>query len=201
MTSQKSTQAVPPKRRRGHERVAAILQAATAEFAEKGYDAATMTAIAARSGTAIGSLYRFFPTKQTLSDVLLQRYGEQLGAAVDAVTARAGSLDAGALAAALVALMLERGSERAAAVALVDAFADAAARRQALREDLRGRLAVLLRAAGADDDPTGLGRRATVLLQTLKAVPALAGEADGAALVAETQRLLTLYLADLAGRP
>ena len=37
---------------------------------EKGYDAATMTEIAARSGTAIGSLYRFFPSKESLSDAL-----------------------------------------------------------------------------------------------------------------------------------
>src|SRR6266700_1792371 len=60
-----------PKRQRGRLRVAAILQSAREVFMEKGYDAATMTEIAARSGTAIGSLYRFFPSKESLSDALL----------------------------------------------------------------------------------------------------------------------------------
>ena len=36
------------------------MEAGVAVFTEKGYDAATMSEIAARSGTAIGSLYRFF---------------------------------------------------------------------------------------------------------------------------------------------
>src|SRR3979411_2376611 len=64
----------PPKRQRGRLRVAAILQSAREVFMEKGYDAATMTEIAARSGTAIGSLYRFFPSKEALADALLLQY-------------------------------------------------------------------------------------------------------------------------------
>ena len=64
-----------PKRERGRQRVAAIMDAAVELFSEKGYDAATMTEIAARSSTAIGSLYRFFPSKEALADALLQRYG------------------------------------------------------------------------------------------------------------------------------
>ena len=71
-----------PKRERGHARVAAIMEAALEVFMEKGFDKTTMTEIAARSNTAIGSLYRFFPTKETLADALLQRYGEQLVSAL-----------------------------------------------------------------------------------------------------------------------
>ncbi len=52
-----------PKRQRGRLRVAAILEAGREVFTEKGYDAATMTEIAARSGTAIGSLYPLFPVE------------------------------------------------------------------------------------------------------------------------------------------
>jgi len=63
MASQKSIEAVAPKRQRGRERVAAILDAAAQLFIEQG-QAVTMTEIAARSGTAIGSLYRFFPTRE-----------------------------------------------------------------------------------------------------------------------------------------
>src|ERR1700733_14693317 len=63
-----------PKREKGRLRVAAIMEAGIQVFTEKGYDAATMTEIAARSGTAIGSLYRFFPSKESLADALLLRY-------------------------------------------------------------------------------------------------------------------------------
>src|ERR1700748_2786975 len=63
-----------PKRQRGRLRVAAILETGREVIMEKGYDAATMTEIAARSGTAIGSLYRFFPSKESLADALLLRY-------------------------------------------------------------------------------------------------------------------------------
>src|SRR5580700_1880869 len=77
-----------PKRQRGRLRVAAILQAGREVFMEKGYDAATMTEIAARSGTAIGSLYRFFPSKESLSDALLLHYVDQMTESLAALTAR-----------------------------------------------------------------------------------------------------------------
>ena len=77
-----------PKRQRGRLRVAAILQSAREVFMEKGYDAATMTEIAARSGTAIGSLYRFFPSKESLSDALLLHYVEQMSEGLASLAAR-----------------------------------------------------------------------------------------------------------------
>jgi AcrR family transcriptional regulator len=64
-----------PKLRRGKARVAALTEAAAVVFAEKGYDAATMTEIAAKAGASIGSLYQFFPTKELLAAAL---HAEQL---------------------------------------------------------------------------------------------------------------------------
>jgi len=52
-------EAKAPRRARGHARVASLLEAASAEFAEKGYEATTMTAIAARAESSIGSLHQF----------------------------------------------------------------------------------------------------------------------------------------------
>ena len=52
-----------PTQDRGKLRVEALLDAAEAVLAEKGYDAATMTEIAERAGASIGSLYQYFPTK------------------------------------------------------------------------------------------------------------------------------------------
>ena len=63
--------ALQPQRGRGRERVDALIAAATAVFVERGFDAATMTEIAARAGANIGSLYRFFPSKEVLAQSVL----------------------------------------------------------------------------------------------------------------------------------
>ncbi len=73
MTSQKSSEELKtraPKRQRGHDRVAVLLEAAAKVFARRGYDAATMTEIAAEAHSSIGSLYQFFPTKPLLAEAL-----------------------------------------------------------------------------------------------------------------------------------
>ena len=76
-----------PKRQRGHERVAVLLEAAAKVFLEKGYDAATMTEIAAAANYSIGSLYQFFPTKLLLAEALhidrLQHFNAALAALED----------------------------------------------------------------------------------------------------------------------
>src|ERR1700744_4814615 len=88
MPSQKSSASKPPEarrvpqRQRGRERVAALLEAAAACFVEKGYEAATMTEVAARAGAAIGSLYQFFPTKEVLAQALVEQYGQAFYAAI-----------------------------------------------------------------------------------------------------------------------
>src|ERR1700686_3171844 len=63
-----------PKQARGEERIAAILQAAALVFHEVGFDAATTNMIAQRANTAIGSLYDFFPNKETIA----RRLSDQL---------------------------------------------------------------------------------------------------------------------------
>ncbi|SMF56754.1 transcriptional regulator, TetR family [Tistlia consotensis] len=78
-----------PQRRRGRERVAALVEAAVAVFAEQGYEAATMTEIAARAGASIGSLYQFFPTKEQLAAELHARQLAGLAEMLDALAAEA----------------------------------------------------------------------------------------------------------------
>jgi len=56
-----------PRLERGKARVAALKRAGALVFAERGYDATTMTEIAARAAASIGSLYQFFPTKELLA--------------------------------------------------------------------------------------------------------------------------------------
>ncbi|PWW03584.1 TetR family transcriptional regulator [Hoeflea marina] len=59
-----------PQRPGSQQRVANLLAAGADLFAEKGFDAATMTEIAANAGASIGSLYQYFPAKEPLAATL-----------------------------------------------------------------------------------------------------------------------------------
>jgi AcrR family transcriptional regulator len=67
-----------PKQQRGKERVAKILDAAAAVFDAVGYEAATTHQIAARAGTAIGSVYQFFPDKAAIFNAMELRHVERV---------------------------------------------------------------------------------------------------------------------------
>src|ERR1700744_96221 len=82
-----------PKRQRGKQRVAELLAAGAAVFAEKGFEAATMTEIAARADAPIGSLYQFFPTKEALADTLVQNYAGLIAKDLEALEHRAAELE------------------------------------------------------------------------------------------------------------
>ncbi len=204
MSSQKSmaATALEPKRRRGQLRVAAIIDAGVSTFIEKGYQAATMTEIAARSSTAIGSLYRFFPTKEALAEAILARYRDHMEDALDEIAARAPKLSPVSLADALVDFMLDVRPERAAAVALVDARSGGADRRMVLRRAVRERLATILAAASKTLPRREAERVAAVLLPLLKIASQLAreNENEAASLVAEVRELVRLYLARALGK-
>ena len=83
-----------PKRRRGHDRVAVLLEAAGKVFVQKGYDAATMTEIAAEARSSIGSLYQFFPTKSLLAEALHIERLERLKAVLRDIVEKSEGLSA-----------------------------------------------------------------------------------------------------------
>ena len=66
-----------PRQSRGWRRVDALLDAAASEISAVGYQSATMSAIAARAGAPIGSLYQFYPSKLAIAQALRARYAEQ----------------------------------------------------------------------------------------------------------------------------
>ena len=105
-----------------------------------------MTEVAARSRTAIGSLYRFFPTKAALAEALAERYAEAVGGQLDALEASAAGLAAADLADAFVNLILDRPRERAI-VALMEGSVDVDRHRAALRARYRDGIVAILRAA------------------------------------------------------
>ena len=69
-----------PQQDRSTRRVEAFLEAAEALFAELGFAASTMTAVAERSGSSIGALYSYFPDKKSLALALLDIYAGKIEA-------------------------------------------------------------------------------------------------------------------------
>ncbi|TCV91309.1 TetR family transcriptional regulator [Luteibacter rhizovicinus] len=203
MTSTPVAVAAKPKQERGRQRVAAILEAGAQVFSEKGYDAATMTEIAARAATAIGSMYRFFPSKESLADALLVRYAEHAVAEATALGERAQSLSLEELANALVDFRLSLQSERQFAIGLVDARGGRLENREAFRKAMLRTIAGILRNAVDGLSRTRSEAAAFVLLQMLKGVSEAANEKPGrrAALLTEIRSLTLVYLISLKQPP
>src|SRR5260370_7123403 len=84
MDQQKHAQPVQ-RRARGLQRIASILDAAEAVFAEMGYEEATTNHIAARAEISPGSLYQFFSNKEEIAQALAARYTEELQKAYGSV--------------------------------------------------------------------------------------------------------------------
>jgi AcrR family transcriptional regulator len=82
-----------PRQQRGKERVEKILAAAAQVFEEVGYTAATTNLIAAQAGTAIGSLYQFFPDKAAIFQAMELYHVDR----VKKMWSGAGSIDLAAL--------------------------------------------------------------------------------------------------------
>ncbi len=65
-----------PQQERGQRRVEQILDAAESVFVEQGVGAATMQMIADRAESSVGSLYHFFPNKDSIVEALGKRYAD-----------------------------------------------------------------------------------------------------------------------------
>lgn len=71
-------EAVEPRKHAKDQRQAALVEAANAVFAEKGYDAATTREIAERAGVSEGLIHRYFGGKHGLLTAILRRKGEAM---------------------------------------------------------------------------------------------------------------------------
>lgn len=201
-SSIESVGARAPQRQRGKLRVAAIMATATELFTEKGYDATTMTEVAERSSTAIGSLYRFFPSKESLADALLLQYAQQATSRLAELELHASKLSLRELAQALITYRTELLSERSFALSLVDARGGTDEKRLKFREALRNGIARILKKAIPPLSLPQAYAKAILLLHILKAVP-LAMEEKPAArrmLQGEIEALVLIFLRT-AARP
>jgi AcrR family transcriptional regulator len=192
MSTETQMNARSPKRARGRQRVAALLQAAAAVFAEKGFEAATMTEIAARAGAPIGSLYQFFPAKEALADTLVQTYVELIAAELRLLEARAASIDTKTLMEELLGLLRSHPRERAAALPLAEARMDERTRRTTFRYMVRKHIAAILRARAPELSADDARHMAIVILQMMKAANSLSDETDLPGRAAALRDLQTL---------
>jgi AcrR family transcriptional regulator len=116
-----NTQPKPPRQKRGERRVAALLAAAAEVFAEAGYRAATMSAIAEKARAPIGSLYQFFPSKEAIADGLLSRYLSEMSARWEELGERLPRMDLKEFSHELIQQQIEFFRERPAFTELIDA--------------------------------------------------------------------------------
>ncbi len=201
MASQKASPTVAaraPQRERGRARVAALLAAATEVFAEHGYEAATMTEIAARADASIGSLYQFFPTKELIADALHQENGEDLSRMLAGLGERVAGKPSAALADALFDDLSGFLDSHPAFFALAGRRNIDPKRKKQMRRLLRGQIAALL----AQADPPVPTKRAEILavivLHLILTAVTIAAEADlpnRAAVLDELRLMLRRHMA------
>jgi len=191
-----------PQRKRGHERVASLLSAAAETFVEKGYEAATMTEIAARAGASIGSLYQFFPTKEAVAQALMGGHAEALYAKIGQLTERAAQWGDEELAGQLIRLFVDFRRRQPSFVVLTEVPAsvpqgEALTIRMRIRDEL-----ITLLGGRYPNLPAAQARAgATVVQYMMKAAVALHAETASTARTAaqaQLRRSLQLYLDDLA---
>jgi AcrR family transcriptional regulator len=188
-----------PKRARGKQRVAALIDAGAELFAEKGYEATTMTEIAQRAGAAIGSLYQFFPSKEALAEALFNRYAERAAQSFTRVEELAPGRSARELANLIIDYKLALRTDRDATIALSSSVAGIVERRKPLGDALRGRIASILRAANGSLSEDEAAAAAIIISQVMKMIPALAATEDERPLrlIGEARKLMALYIAEV----
>jgi AcrR family transcriptional regulator len=198
----KTRPAITPQRRPGKARVAAVLAAAAAVIAEKGYDAATMAEIAVLAQAPIGSLYRFFPNKEILADALIQRYVVLVNEAFDALEQQALRQSTDFVADAILDFGTRWHEETKAMVGLLESRSDWSVRRREFRELVLGRIAGILRQRTSTLSENEARDVAVILLHHIKIMKSFKSGRDvpnspGAA--AELRRLTRWYVAHPPG--
>ena len=187
-----------PSQERGKLRVAALLDAAESVIAENGYEAATMTEIAARAGASIGSLYQYFPTKTVVADALRTRLRDALCAELAALATTAPGWTAAELARNLLATLPEFFRRRPAMLNIAEANRLPLPAAADVRHRLRKEVAAVLVAYAPGIAVERAETVSAVIYQLMKAATALADEPrlrHRESALAEMEALVEAYLA------
>jgi AcrR family transcriptional regulator len=192
--------AVAPQRSNGRERVALILQTAADVIHERGYEATTMREIAHRSGTKIGSLYRFFPTKDLVADALIQDYAESSEIQWQAIVEAAPNAAAGRLADLFLDAYVQARRKHKALLALLESSSDGSRRREEFRARNLERIAQALKAHAPHLKAPALKKIAVVMLYHMRAMMALTVDPEAVNAPGAAEELRTCVRAYLTGR-
>lgn len=189
--------------------VAAILEAAAELFASQGYARATTNRIAERAGVSVGSLYQYFPNKDSLLASLLTQHHAEVHDVVDVAMARLAD-PREPLEDCLRKLLHDLVGVHRANPTLTQALSPAVMRESTARDELhkieddaaRARQVVTLLAARPDVREGNHGAMALVLGQTLSSLtPWLVHDAPADAdLDMLTEELLQLVVRYLKAR-
>ncbi|GIF37913.1 TetR/AcrR family transcriptional regulator [Actinoplanes xinjiangensis] len=183
---------------RGRQRIAEILDAALALFAETGYDRTSTNAIAARAGISPGSLYQYFPNKEAIADALSERLLGELR------EAHAAAFDDSAVAGLPLPDLVSRVVDPLVFFHVANPGAKVliGEKGQPLHTGVTDRVGALLRARSPHLPDDDVRRTSTVAVQIVAALMGgivAAPEPERAALVQELKRALTGYLAPPGG--
>jgi AcrR family transcriptional regulator len=187
---------VAPQQERSARRLAGFLHAAAELFVQVGYEAATMTAVAERSGSSIGALYNYFPDKQSIAITLVNQYSQELEAHWKPLMDQAKTLPHADFANLFIERITQFVRERPAYLSLL-AAPIRFRRDPAARKASRVAIANAFRAKSPSLSKEQSLLAANVSLQMVRGMMTLYGEAEpkGKALVVdEFKKVLTLYL-------
>ncbi|MGH9358885.1 MAG: TetR/AcrR family transcriptional regulator [Terriglobia bacterium] len=185
-----------PQQQRGQRRVAGLLRAAASVIAEAGYERATMCGIARRARASIGSLYQFFPNKESVAEALRARYGKEIEKLWTELALEAKVLTVEELVCRLVDSHIQLAESHPAFLALLDAppTAHTAQRRKLMRD----RITAVLLARNIGVSGMKAARAGAVVQQILRGLLTLYARSpadEKGAVVEEFKSVLIGYLA------
>jgi len=189
-----------PRRARGQLRVEALLAAAAEVFASKGFDAATMTEIAAQSESSIGSLYQFFRTKEAVAEAVVRDQVEALWLRLDGLAERAPALATPELAHALAVCLVEFRADHPSFATLVERPGPPSPMVAGVRRMVRERVEAILVRHAPRADRRKLRAMAPVVQHVMKSAVQLRGDLEGAELKAAGRELETMLAGYLVAR-
>lgn len=183
-----------PQQKRGEDKVNRLLDAAASVIAEFGYEATTMTLIAERAQTSIGSLYQFFPNKEAVAQALRLKYAHVFDDALEAGLAKNIS-DAAQLRDLIIAATLNLLEQHPAKWQLLDA--PSSTKLPAVRKHLVKQMSRLLQKLKPPLNNTDLEIVASIILKILAGMSQLYIKAKPTQRIAisnEYKKLLLGYL-------
>lgn len=206
--SRQSSVTRAPRQQRGQKRIDEILDAAASLVEEVGTEGVTVGAISVRAGASKGSMYHFFPDRESVLIALVERHVEALRASLAAHRDQAAAEVLKGTAAAAVRAFLEpidayvhRHPDLTRILrepANLSRFAD---QRSRLAELVEAHAAWMLRQRRPGMDDAAVNRAAATMLAVVSGMRServLAAAGSLAAVAAEMSRVLGAYLESYA---